>query len=500
MSTKKNRLLLIIFLLTTISVGVSFSSLYWCAQIRPMGIDLCWVIGATSQQLEPFYPSHHYEIFLFFRLILVGFPCLLFISALVVLLRKTTKQNRLLFSVSLIAALLMAEIILRSVGRGPGVLSESQWITPVDSLYKLYGFTADENGIFKVDTAVANEMNIAVSENIGPLLGVKTFFVQQSRKWAPEALAIHKDHVQISDCDNPFSKKIKAIKQVLPRTAFDSLLVDYVRNPINIDGFYSVPFDANSGEAKKVLLLGDSFTWGHSTDNKTSSFANTLLAKGFHVCNTGISGADVAQYKQVIKTYMDSINPDVVILNFYMGNDVSYFQRIPIPHIPIHFSTNAGNILSFQEGIQQTNAQDAYDNVIRNMIIQETTFVNWMAAQTSMGTLVWQVLVKFNLLEDTFYKGLPRPEKPVCNKEIEWISKFCHNYKVPFVLSVIPNLVDDRLDGAATVNHLFENIPYIEPEVTVDMYSSRDGHFNEKGHLFYANYLEDVIENLPKNH
>jgi hypothetical protein len=123
-----------------------------------------------------------------------------------------------------------------------------------------------------------------------------------------------------------------------------------------------------------------------------------------------------------------------------------------------------------------------------------------MAAQTSMGTLIWQVLVKFNLLEDTFYKGLPRPEKPVCNKEIEWISEFCHNYKVPFVLSVIPNLVDDRLDGVATVNHLFENIPYIEPEVTVDMYSSRDGHFNEKGHLFYANYLEDVIENLPRNH
>ena len=65
---------------------------------------------------------------------------------------------------------------------------------------------------------------------------------------------------------------------------------------------------------KKVLMLGDSFLYGHSAENFTSSFANNLLAKGYYVYNTGISGADVTQYKAIADKYIPIIPMKEIII------------------------------------------------------------------------------------------------------------------------------------------------------------------------------------------
>ena len=262
---------------------------------------------------------------------------------------------------------------------------------------------------------------------------------------------------------------------------------------MNSDGFYSIPFQTKIEGKTKVLLLGDSFTWGHSSKNKTGSFANTLLARNYLVYNTGISGADMPQYLRILETYLDSIDPDVVVLNFYLGNDVSYYLRSPEPGLPIHFNTNAGNLMAFQDGIQFHNMHDAYDNIMRNTVIPGTSLINRILSKTVISTLLWKVLVRLGIIHHDYFIPAPRPEIPICNAQMRELMTFCDNRNRKLIVSVIPNLVNDRLDDVASFPHLFDEIPYHEPEMTLDMFSHRDGHFNERGHLFYANYLEKLI-------
>ena len=495
MSSVKKWVLTSMIVLLVGSIAVTATRDWWCGLAQPLGVEWCSVINADRHDIELAFPVYHLYLIILFALLKGGFVLIFLTLALVIYLSTIAWQNLILVLLSGTITLGLVECVLRISGRVPGQFKYSQWLTQVDSLYMREGFVSDKHGIFKVDTAVAAKAYLAV--RAGRLLVNDWENQHPDQNWVPEAVLVHENHLRLHDYSNlnPFSAKINAIEQAGPRTAFDSSLILYNKHPINADGFYSIPFDVKSDDRTKVLLLGDSFTWGHSTLNKTSSFSNTLLARGFQVYNTGISGADVAQYKQIVKTYFDSINPDVVILNFYMGNDVAYFERRVTNGIPLYFNTNAGNLIPFQDGIQYTTMQNTYDAIMRDMTIPKTSMVNKLAANAVIGTYFWEALVHLGFIEYSDEKKLKRPQTPFCNSEIEWISEFCQTRNTTFILSVIPNLVDQRLDCAKSVEHLFENTPYYQPQMTTTMYSKKDGHFNDEGHLFYANYLQNLIEN-----
>jgi len=403
-------------------------------------------------------------------------------------------KNLLLFLLTGLLSLAIAELALRVSGRVPGQFEYNRWFHEVDSLYMLQGFVVDQNGIFKADTSTISEIIATVSENenwTGRLVNSYS-----PPKWVTEAVTIHEDYVKLLDGSSDKGelgiRLNEAIQSDSP-SCFDSILINYAHSPINQDGFYSIPFKARCGGKKKVLLLGDSFTWGHAAESITNSFSNILLARGYLVYNTGISGADVAQYQQIVKTYMDSIGPDLVILNFYMGNDVSYFERKPMAGIPIHYSTNAGNLISFQTGEQFNTMEQAYDNVTRNMVIQETSSTNRLAAKTVISTLIWRVMLRRKLVDYHYPEEPDLSEAPFSDTEIKWIRHFCEQREVPFMLSVIPNLYGGTFKDAASVNHLFDGIEFEEPVMTINQYNKDNGHFNREGHFVYANYLEKLI-------
>lgn len=357
------------------------------------------------------------------------------------------------------------------------------------------GFLADENGIFKVDTAVSKKMKMVLRENLSATLNVNDHFTDSI--YTPEVPIVISCHYKVGleeGLNNEYVQSLRRVWESTDHTELDSLLPQYNDAPINEDGFYGIPFKTKVKGKGKVLLLGDSFTWGHSAKNKTGSFANTLLSRGYAVFNTGISGADVAQYKKVLEIYMDVIDPDIVILNFYMGNDVSYFERIPTTGIPIHFSTNAGNLIAFQNGIQYLNMEDTYKNIMTHSLIPQTTTFNKVSSSTVIGTLIWMQLERKGFVRREYHELKPRPEMPYCNTEIASMQKLCEAKNTRFVLAVIPHLKDGVLDGAKTVEQLFDGIAYHEPNVTLEMYDQGDGHFNDEGHLFYADFLEDLIQ------
>ncbi|MCS6818850.1 MAG: hypothetical protein NZ522_02790, partial [Chitinophagales bacterium] len=287
----------------------------------------------------------------------------------------------------------------------------------------------------------------------------------------------------------------------------DSVILEYGYRPINAEGFRSIPFKQYKDKKIKVLLLGDSFTWGHTTNNKTSSFADDLLTRGYIVYNTGITGTDVAQYLAVARKYIPLLQPDVVIVNFYLGNDITYYKRTPKPHHPVFFATNANNLMAFQMGKEFDNADSAYANIIRNWSIPATeNKLNWLLKSTCLTTLVWKAMQRSGyfpyLYKDLFHQAVLQDSLKYPyfyhNVELAEIKRIAEDHGAKFILSSLPEISRFKEKRAKDVANLFDTLQYVEMQVNKSDYSLGDAHFNEKGHARYAAFLDSLIKNSLK--
>ncbi|MFT5779120.1 MAG: hypothetical protein ACI837_002077, partial [Crocinitomicaceae bacterium] len=123
---------------------------------------------------------------------------------------------------------------------------------------------------------------------------------------------------------------------------------------INEEGFMSeIEFTQEAMDSlrklgkKIVLLVGDSYTMGCCPDNESESFAN-LLGKSseYAILNFGVGATDPLQYKLVVEKYLPKLNPDLVAVAVFLGNDIISFDRTPKPFVPICYPIVNGPWLS----------------------------------------------------------------------------------------------------------------------------------------------------------
>lgn len=479
---------LVVILLLVVAVNLC------CESINISTVDFCWLLDATSDEFPRAFPDHHRLVFFTVWSFKYLLPFASITLALFLLVGRQIKENLLLVLFSTLFTLFLAEVGLRGLDYREGQFNYSQWVEPVDSLFVFDGFVTEEHGIMKVDTQLTN----AILRSPEAYRPTEQSFPHKWEYWY-EIASVMTDYHILDDGqqpDNHFWQRYQRVhsSSVANRSFQDSVFLHFVKHPFNPEGFFSIPFSVADTMESKVLLLGDSFTWGHSTVSKTSSFANELLARGYKVFNTGISGADVSQYLAILKKYGPVLKPDVVVCNFFMGNDIQYFERNPKPEAPLAFHTNAGVIYSHHHGEEFATAQSAYDNVMKNMVIPQTTVVNRLMSKTVVSTYFWFFLVNTGIVEHDFFEGNMYPEEALTKEQMAEMTAICDSLGAKFILSVIPSLEDGQLKGAESIPGLFGDVPYHQPNVTVEMYNSKDGHFNEDGHLVYANYLEKLIQ------
>ncbi len=283
-----------------------------------------------------------------------------------------------------------------------------------------------------------------------------------------------------------------------PRSELDSAIVQYVQGPINTDGFRSIAFRNYKG-AVKVLFIGDSFTWGHSAKKIGNSFADILLARGFAVFNTGVSGADPSQYLAIARQYIPALKPDVVVVNFFMGNDVMYDYRPVKAGFPILYETNAGSLYSYYEGREFSSAQQAYDFARHTVAIPANTGFNRMCSYTALSSLLWSALYKNGFIHPVFEGDVGAPANhehsvPFSNAQIDSIQTLAVENGARFKLVVIPMVMNDSLERPSTVFGLLNTTPYIVSPVGRQDYDPADGHFTSHGHALYAHFLEGLLK------
>lgn len=110
----------------------------------------------------------------------------------------------------------------------------------------------------------------------------------------------------------------------------------------NIEGIWSTPefrikikhnsmgfrddehFLNKKNRIKRIIVLGDSFTWGWGID-KNDVFTEKLESKlqNTEVINMGIPGSGIAQEYIILKEYALKFNPDIVILGFFLDDFLS---------------------------------------------------------------------------------------------------------------------------------------------------------------------------------
>ena len=270
---------------------------------------------------------------------------------------------------------------------------------------------------------------------------------------------------------------------------------------INCEGFRGREFFpiAADTSSKKLLFIGDSFTWGAHCD---SNFCDILEHQPGYVCyNTGISGNDPAQYENIAKHYVPELKPDYTVLMFFLGNDLMDDPREIMPHVDLYYQTNAGWLPTSYKGKYFKSARESYDFVAR----QYTVSSRWkkMLMKTAIGTAIFSIPLRIKEYAD--YTRLRKNK--VANAYLHRIASICAPYS-KLLIFVIPALETDLNDefyenADAYVKKRYpnllkglEDISTVLPMRAEHYWPLPDGHFNYEGHRAAAAFIEEKLDSL----
>ncbi len=280
---------------------------------------------------------------------------------------------------------------------------------------------------------------------------------------------------------------------------------------INSDGFRDEEFKTNIEDKPTVLLIGDSFCWGGNARPITKSFAELLEFEGYHVYNTGIPGVGPPQYQKVAEEYISKLNPDHVVVAFYMANDVMNRDIKLHPGANRYHRTNAGWLDPYIDGDHIRDPKECYQYFEKRFTIPENAdFINYLSSKTVISTQVWSLFKKLNLVPNADHPDVthrknnnpfPSLDKPVSYEYLKAIQALCMTHNSTFDLCIIPvhSMREDRIK----LDHpdLLKDLTYHWPQNLKrdDYHGPPDGHFNNKGHEKYAKFLAEVLKNNRTN-
>ncbi|MEZ5002434.1 MAG: hypothetical protein R2730_05295 [Chitinophagales bacterium] len=415
---------------------------------------------------------------------------------------KNLAANILISTIAVLLALFVGEMALRKMGYKAGYKKSYTGFAEVDSLIVYQNYTTDEFGNYVLSPMATDSFmkyynfrtnsvqNKDISDKIN--LGVDNY------------IDVIKDFSLLyhhSNCAYDFSCFIQQLEhsdQLLDDA--DSAYLDYVKKPFNQDGFRSVAFKNYTSEKVKVLLIGDSFTWGMSANPFYASFADQLAARGYLVYNAGISSTDPAQYSSIYKKYHAVLNPDITIINVFEGNDLMDFYRNPKMGEPHEHVTNGGFYVSNPEG-KYLNAEDAYVYYVKSVKIPKTNLVNRIAAKTAISSLAWYAF--YGKKGHSYGSNLSHEEKAeISHHYLGIIDSIANSNKELVVYALIPDVNSNYNKGRKIkaaepkiIDPLFENMEYYEPNDLIDSdFNLPDIHFNNSGMKKYADFLDEIIK------
>jgi len=264
---------------------------------------------------------------------------------------------------------------------------------------------------------------------------------------------------------------------------------------VNEHGFLGNDWPTGS-EKTRLLLIGDSFVWGAGADELRESFAAILAQEpGFEVLNAGIPGADPAQYQLIAERFVPQVQPQVVVLCLYMGNDVVAHHREPLPHQALYYPSDVGWFPGYHQGQYFGSLEASYQ-----YYLQQYAPPNPLARNTAVGTAMYSLPLR--LKERKERKALA--QSSITNYHLKAIKATCEQYGAQLVIIPIPfsgtDLVKEYQADSTYLQSLYPNVfTGLEEELCFLAFNKDhfhplpDGHFNNQGHRYFAAHAQQIL-------
>lgn len=289
----------------------------------------------------------------------------------------------------------------------------------------------------------------------------------------------------------------------------NQILQSYNDRNINSDGFSTLEFDSIPSQKKKIILLGDSFTWGLSGNEYIdSTFAQHLqkFDTNATIINLSVPGIDIAGYEAIIDYYIDKIKPELVILNFYKNDFVFYDKKILPNEWNDIFLTNSGPYLNINYDLSTEDSIFVFKKAIdaHNYYVNKLTLFN----KTSSSREIF--FRSCNTLTQLYHLLFKRPILPLeynkfkredfTLKYLNRIINKVHNNHSQFILSIIPSIDSQYKINNKSISQYFSNVEnlIIQKQYPDSFFIPNDGHFNSKAHKIYAESLYRYYNGISK--
>jgi len=270
---------------------------------------------------------------------------------------------------------------------------------------------------------------------------------------------------------------------------------------INSDGFRSREFSTLSPRKKKILFIGDSFTWGMSaTPFPDSSFCDLLASDtNYTIINTGIPVADPLQYWSIANKYIPAIKPDLVLVMFYMGNDLMREERKLVPN-NFYYWTNAGAIYTDIDGKHFTSAQAAY-----NYLANEKYFLcvqkNWLERWIARSALLSKLYAGKYRLQEKIASEKARLNSSISIKYLKQIVEVSNKMEIPCEIIIIPESQEADMQQNGYIHryrNLLEDSRLAKsikiPQSSKSWFCNKpNAHLNNLGHRSYFLFIKELI-------
>jgi len=274
---------------------------------------------------------------------------------------------------------------------------------------------------------------------------------------------------------------------------------------INENGFRTKSFTELDSTKRKLLFIGDSFTWGMSAEPFYKNSFCDLLARdsSLEVINLGIPAADPVQYASLANLYIPRLKPDMVIVMFFMGNDLMREDRTNTRQ-PYYYWTNAGAIYADMDGQHFNSAQSAYDYLMaKKLFLQKPqNGTEWLVSKSA--ALARLYAVKFRWKEkQAFEQARTHPEVTV--KHLKLLAEVCTANNCALNIVVIPEAKDANLilekykeKYAALLDDATLSKYFYAPQVQSSWYEkAANPHLNNQGHFEYYQLLKKLTTPSP---
>jgi len=268
---------------------------------------------------------------------------------------------------------------------------------------------------------------------------------------------------------------------------------------INSDGFKGSDFrDISISNKKKILFLGDSFVWGASAKPIKNCFVDIIQSRGYLTFNTGIPGTGPTQYAYLAEKFIPSLKPDFVLVMLYLGNDIKNEPDPMLPYQNLWYITNAGWLYAFDEDGNHLSLFESYHRYYYQYYVPHNlkNKLKRIIMSTVVGKKLWRFFkAKKESRGGSERQNLMKPTEDSLNR----IKKIADEHGTKFFLFLIPCHPKLETSMNSVRNGLLflkEFNPFVPTSLAIDDYVELpDDHFNNAGHLKYANFILGVLEN-----